>query len=171
MRGRRLLINWQDDADSLGRAYRQEENAELRTRLHALWLLRQGHSLRESAELVGVHYVTLQQWIAWYRAGGLTEVRRHRRGGRQGRASHLSAQQQQQLCAEAATGRFRTAHQIRAWLAEQFDVHYSPDGIYSLLARLKLSPKVPRPRAARASDEAQAAWKRGAWRQLSEPPK
>ena len=54
--GRRLVIEWQEDADALRRLYRGEQDAELKPRLHALWLLRSGHSMRHTAELVGIHY-------------------------------------------------------------------------------------------------------------------
>ncbi len=47
------------------------------------------------AELLAVHYDTVQTWVRWYRQGGLAEVRRHLSGGRQGRKPLLSAPQQQ----------------------------------------------------------------------------
>ena len=55
MRGRPLLIAWQEEATTLRQAYRRERDPELRPRLQALWLLRAGHPLRQVAEVVGVH--------------------------------------------------------------------------------------------------------------------
>ena len=80
-RGRPLNISWQEDGDTLFQAYRQEKSADIKPRLHALWLLRLGHLLRETAQIVGVHYRTLQQWVTWHRQGGLAAVRGHPRGG------------------------------------------------------------------------------------------
>jgi transposase len=162
MRGRPLVIPWAEEAATLREAYRREQDPEVRPRLQALWLLRAGHSLRQTAEVVGVHYVSVQTWVAWYRQGGLVEVRRHKNGGRQGRAPFLSAAQLEQVAQQAQQGTFRTAHDVQAWLAATYAVRYSRGGIYSLLARLKWKPKVPRPQAMTASVEAQAAWKRGA---------
>ncbi len=161
MRGRRLVIDWQDDASTLAGLYRTEQVVELRTRWHALWLLRAGHSLAETAGLVGIHYKTLQQWVAWYRAGGVAEVRSHRKAGRQGRASKLTAEQLSALRAKTATGVFHTASQARAWVCSEFGVTYTPKSIYGVLARLKLHPKVPRPQAIKADPLAQAEWKKG----------
>jgi hypothetical protein len=39
--------------------------AEVRTRLHALWLVRSGHPVRAAAQLVGADEATVSQWIAW----------------------------------------------------------------------------------------------------------
>lgn len=159
--GRPLQMDWQDDAERLGRLYRAEHDYQLRPRLQALWLIRQGRSARETAAVVGAHERTVQQWLAWYRQGGLAALRSHRRQGA-GRAAYLSAAQQAALVAQAATGAFYTAQDAVAWVAEQFGVHYTLKGMYRLLARLKTRPKVPRPRNPKTSPEAQAAWKRGA---------
>jgi transposase len=122
------------------------------------------------AELLGVHYRTIQQWVAWYRAGGLAEVRRHRHGGRPGAPSHLSAPQRQALLEQAATGAFATALDAVVWVEQQFGAHYTEAGMLSLFRRLHLKRKVPRPLAGQASMAAQTAWKRGASRTRWLPP-
>lgn len=70
-RGRPFRIDWsaEETAEQLQARYRAEKDGEVRSRLHGLWLLRIGRSLGEVAELVGMHYRTVQQWAAWYRAG------------------------------------------------------------------------------------------------------
>ncbi len=162
MRGRRLRIAWQDDELTLWQRYRQEADPELRTRWHALWLLRQGRSVTAAAALVGVHRCPVQRWLAWYRQGGLAAVARHRQGGRQGRPPYLTAEQQAQLTAETAQGRIRMVGEAVRWVEQQFGVRYTEWGMRSLLHRLKISPKVPRPLAANADLAAQEAWKKGA---------
>lgn len=161
MRGRPLVIEWQEDAGTLHAAYRREADGEIQPRVHALWLLREGHSLGETAQLVGVHYVTLQTWVGWYRRGGLAEVRRHRNGGRQGRASYLRPEQLAQLRVQAQAGQFRTARDVQEWVRTTFGVSYALGGIYNLLARLRWKPKVPRPQAITTSPAVQEAWKKG----------
>lgn len=107
---------------------------------------------------------TAEELQGAYRHEAIAEVRRHRRGGRQGRAAKLTAEQEQALRARAAAGAFRTAAEVRQWVAATCAVDYTADSIYRLLWRLRIHPKVPRPQAGNASPEAQAAWKKGAAR-------
>lgn len=157
-----LKISWQDDEATLFHLYKTGRDPELRPRLQALWLLRQGHPLGWVAQVVGAHYRTLQQWVAWYRQGGLAEVVKHRRGGRQGRAPYLTAEQQALLLEQAAQGAFATIGEAVAWVKRECGVAYTYWGMRSLFQRLKLKKKVPRPLAAKASLAEQEAWKKGA---------
>jgi transposase len=142
-------------------AYRHQAKGEVRTRLQALWLLRQGWRLEAVAAAVGVHYRTVQRWVRWYRVGGLAEVWRQHLGGT-GQAPYLTPEQDAAVRAEVATGRCHTAAEVRQWIEEQFGVTYTATGISSLLQRLKARPKVPRPIHAKADQAVQEAWKRGA---------
>ena len=162
MCAKRLEIEWRDDADTLFRLYKEEQDPELRIRWHALWLLRQGYSVSEVVAVLGVHERSVRRWIAWYRAGGIEEVRRHRRGGRQGQKPKLTPAQQEMLKARAAEGHFRTIHDAVQWVRESFGVEYTYWGMRSLFVRLKIKKKVPRRVAAKAEPEVQTAWKKGA---------
>ena len=162
MRGRRLRIDGQDDELTLWQRYRSEPDPEVRPRWHALWLLRQGRAATAAAALVGVHRGSVQRWLAWYRQGGLAAVARHRQGGRQGRTAYLTPEQQAQLTAETAQGTIRTVGAAVRWVERQFGVRYTYWGMRTLLHRLKINPKVPRPLAAKADLDAQEAWKRWA---------
>jgi transposase len=161
--GRPLRIDWRegDDAASLKARYQAEKRGAVRQRLHALWLLRLGHRVREVALLLGVHERSVQYWVAWYRKGGVPEVVRRRQGG-MGKAPWLTREQQAEVLAEAAKGKWRTAQDARRFIAERFGVNYTLKGVYELLERLKCKPKVPRPINPKASLEAQEAWKKGA---------
>ncbi len=158
--GRPLRVDWRDDVAGLGGAYRAERDPEVRPRLQALWLVRQGRSLQDTAAVVGVHYRTLQTWLGWYRAGGLAAVRAHHQAGT-GRAAYLTAERQARLVEEVATGTFFTAGDVQQWVADAFGVHYRLKGIYRLLARLGCHPKAPRPYNPRSTEAEQAAWKKG----------
>ncbi len=159
---RKVSINWaaEDTADALHAQYRAEPVAEVRTRLHALWLLRLGEGPMAVAAVVGVSRNSVPQWLRWYREGGLAAVRAHRRGGH-GTPSYLTPAQQEQLVAEAAQGVFATAQAVRDWIEERFGVVYTRDSMYTLLPRLGIRRKVPRPRHAQTDPQAQAAWKKG----------
>lgn len=158
--GRPLRLEWRDDVASLGAAYRAGRDPEVRPRLQALWLARQGRSLRDTAAVVGVHYRTLQTWLAWYRGGGLAAVRAHRQAGT-GRAAYLTAGQQAQLVERVATGAFFTAKDVQRWVADTYGVQHRLKGVYRLLARLGCRPKVPRPHNPRSTEVEQAAWQKG----------
>ncbi len=161
-RGRKLRIEWaaEDDAASLHARYRRERRADVRPRLHGLWLVRRGHTTREVAEVLGVDERTVQRWLAWYRAGGLAPIG-GRHAGSQGAPSFLTPEQKAELAEEVATGRFRTAAEIRQWVRERWGVEYTEGGMYALLGRLRCAPKVPRPVHDKADPRAQARWKKG----------
>ena len=161
--GRPLRIDWRegDDEPSLKARYRAEKRGAVRQRLHALWLLRTRRQVREVALLLGVHERSVQYWVAWYRKGGVAEVVRRRQGG-VGKRPWLAREQQAELIAEAAKGKWKTAEDARAWIKARFGVDYKLKGVYELLERLRCGPKVPRPINPKASLEAQEAWKKGA---------
>src|SRR5215216_2098680 len=118
-RGRKLTVAWAeaDDAAGLYERYRRERRPDVRPRLHALWLVRTEHTTREAAGVLGVDERTVQRWLGWYRAGGLAPLE-GRHAGSQGAPSFLTAEQKVELAEEVATGRFRTAAEIRAWVQE-----------------------------------------------------
>jgi transposase len=161
--GRPLVIDWRagDEAARLKALYQTETRRDVRPRLHALWLLRTGRGIREAAAVLGVHERNVQRWVGWYREGGLPTVMAHRRQGK-GRQALLSAEQREQVVAQTATGAFRTAAEVRRWVLDTFGVPYSEGGMYALLGRLRVHPKVPRPVNPKADMAEQDAWKRGA---------
>jgi transposase len=167
-RGRKLTVEWaaEDAVSSLYARYRRERRADVRPRLHGLWLVRTGKTTREVADVLGVDERTVQRWLAWYRAGGLAEVAgRHAQG--KGAAPFLTPEQQTELADEVATGRFRTAAEIRQWVQGRWGVQYTEGGMYALLGRLRCAPKVPRPIHEKADHLAQARWKKGGSRKPS----
>src|SRR5438270_9004010 len=108
-RGRPFVVAWaeEDTEEALRAAYRDEQRADVRDRLHALWLLRSGERrLGEVAAVLGVQYRTVQRWVGWYREGGLAAVRAHRMGG-YGQAPRLTPEEHEHVASEVATGRFR----------------------------------------------------------------
>ncbi len=159
---RQVSIDWapEDTADARHAQYRAEPVAEVRTRLHALWRLRLGEGPTAVAAGVGVSRNSVQLWLRWYRSGGLAEVRSHRRGG-PGKSCFLTEAQAEQVVAEAAQGVFATAQAVRDWIEEQFGVAYTVGSLYTLLPRLGIRLKTPRPRHEKTDAQAQAIWKKG----------
>jgi len=157
-----VVVPWTETADELYTHFTREPDSRRRQRLQALWLVRTGTSITAAARLAGVGQRSLERWLSWYRQGGLTTVLDRVPGhGAEGQTSRLTPEQQQAVVAQTATGAFRTYHEARDWVRQEFGVGYSYKGISTLLARLDVHPKVPRPQAAKADPAVQAAWKRG----------
>ena len=178
MSGRPTRIDWrpEDTVEALRARYRAERDGEVSSRLQALWLLRSGRSIAETAWMIGFSRNSVSKWVMWYRSGGLPEVLGHkgrwgtarplspeqkrlrwyRRGdfpettepreARIGRPRLLSPEQERRLSDEVATGRFRTSVEIHGWIEREFGVTYAPLSIYKLLERLGCELRRPRTR-------------------------
>ena len=161
--GRRLRLEWQESESELKQRYQSEKHGERRRRLQALWLLRQGKRVADVVEVLGVHYRTVQDWVAWYRQGGLPEVLRRVRGHQaRGQPAYLTPLQQRALVARVKLGDFKTVWEVRRWVEARWGIGYTYAGMWELMTRLQLGLKVPRPQAEKASPAAQAQWKKGA---------
>ncbi len=158
---RKLQIVWREDVEALERLYKQEKDHQNRTRLQALWLLRQGRPMTEVAPIVAVHYRTVQEWVSWYRRGGLAEVLAHRHGGHGGAKGRLTPEQEAGLVAKAEAGEIRTIWDGVRWAQEVHQVSYTYWGMRGVFDRLQLRKKVPRPKSPKASVAQQEAWKGG----------
>ena len=123
-------------------------------------LVRRGETPTAAAAAVGADRTSVQRWLRWYRKGGLAAVRARRRGGA-GKPSFLTKEQERQVVAEAAKGVFGTAAAVRDWIEDRFGVVYAVGSLYTLLPRLGLRLKVPRPQHPQADPQAQETWKKG----------
>jgi transposase len=162
MAGRRFIVAWGHTADELFRRYRAERDGRLVRRWQALWLLRQGRSMQQVAGAVGVAYRTVQEWVGWYRTGGLDEVaRRHRGGLRRRIVEPLTPEQEAALARRAGAAGFATVKAAVAWAADELGVRLTEHQMARQFRRLGLRAKIPRPISDRADPAAQAAWKKG----------
>jgi len=159
--GRPIEVNWKHSEEELRQLYNQEKHVERRTRYHALWLIRSGRTMKEVGEIVDRHYDTICRWMDWYRESGLSEVANRLPGQAGGVESYLTAEQEKQLVERANEGAFRTAREVQQWIKAQFDVDYTHKGVYSLLERLEIVWKVPRPTHPKADPDQQERWKKG----------
>lgn len=60
----RLKMRWTESAEELEALYKAEKQVERRTRLLALWHLRQGKRIQDVVEMLRVSYRTLQSWVS-----------------------------------------------------------------------------------------------------------
>jgi transposase len=161
---KRLKIEWAESADELEARYKVEKQVERRTRLLALWHLRQGKRIDEVVQLLSISYRTVQNWLNWYRAGGLEEVLQRIRGhGSSGaHSAYLTRLQQRALFAKVQLGEFRTVWDAVEWVQARWGVSYTYKGMHDLLYRHECAPKVPRPQSSKADVQRQPQWKKGA---------
>lgn len=159
----RLQVDWQEDVETLKTLYLLEKDHQGRTRLQALWYLRQGHTINETSERIGKPSRTIQNWIAWYRMGGVYEVLGRRHGGSRDGNRRLSPEQEQQLKGQAEQGKLRTIWDGVHW-AQQQGVKYRYGGMRKVFDRLELRKKMPRPRNPKANIAQQEGWKKGGYR-------
>jgi transposase len=161
--GRRLQVEWQESESELKQRYQHEKHGERRARLQALWLLRQGKRVADVVEVLGVNYRTVQDWVGWYRQGGLPEVLRRVRGYQvRGQPGYLTSLQQRALVARVKLGDFATVWAVRQWVEARWGIRYTYAGMWEVMTRLRLGLKVPGPQAEKASPTAQEGWKKGA---------
>ena len=158
-----VKVDWQHGAEELKQLYQVERDGKRRQRLHALWLVREGqHTVATVGHLVGVSEQTMHHWLNWYRAGGLPALDQHRLGHAGGALVRLSLDDQALLAAYAVDGAFHTIAEAQQWVVETCGTTYTYWGMRSLLDRLKIHAKVPRPVNPKADPAVQDAWKKGA---------
>ena len=159
--GRKLKIEWQEDENTLKQKYLAEKDVQNRKRLQALWQLRQGKTIQETANVVGSHIRTVQKWMAWYREGGLAKVLSHRHGGHSSKSAWLTTEQEEELKQVASQGEIKCIQDGVEWVKTQYDITYTYWGMRSVFLRLRLKKKVPRPYNPKVSVADQDSWKKG----------
>ena len=157
-----VVVEWLEGAEVLRERFAAERDVGRRKRLQALWLVRRGWGVAASAEQAGVGERTLERWLGWYREGGLDGVLGRVPGrGARGAPARLDEGQLGRLAERAGGGGVRTYGGAAEWVRSEYGVGYSYNGMWSLLARLEIRPKVPRPAAEKADPAAQEAYKKG----------
>ena len=138
-----------------------KENTALRQRdrLQAIQLASTGrHTFTEIAQLLGRARSTVQLWLDQYEAGELPGLLARKPAP--GKASELQRPEvQAQLQAGLKAGRWRTAGQIAAWLAQAHGIKRAAGSLYYWLGKVGGTLKVPRPAHTRQDPAAQAEFK------------
>jgi len=133
---RQMQMEWQESSEELEARWQAETHPQRRQRLQALYQLRQGQRATQVSALLNIPLRTLQQWITWYRRGGLSELLRRICGnGSKGRPAYLSSAQEQAVLAALHRGQFTTVKQVRDWIEAQWGIHFTDSGLYSWLCR------------------------------------
>jgi putative transposase len=145
--------------EELRDARQANTDSRQRDRLQAIQLASTGrHTHAEIAHLLGRARSTIQLWLDQYEAGGLARLLE--RKAAPGKASELQRPEvQAQLQAGLKTGRWRTAAQIAAWLAQTHGIKRVAGSLYYWLGKVGGTLKVPRPAHTEQNPAAQAEFK------------
>lgn len=136
MRGRPLVVTWEDSASELAERLEKERDPRRRSRLQAFLMLREGKRISDVSDAVGADYRTIQRWVSWYRTGGLDAVLRRTPGhAAPGRRSKLSPEQTKALLAAYQDGQFRTIRDAVDWTHDTYGVDFTYTGMHAHLRR------------------------------------
>ena len=130
----RAPIDHAKESQSVLQGLKKEPPGWKRERLLALKLGLEGEaSLEQIANAVGRARSTIQIWLDRYREGGLGRLMEVNRG--KGPASELSEEAARDLQAGLAAGRWRTARQVREFLAKEHALKASLSAVYKYLGK------------------------------------
>ena len=136
MRGRPLVVTWQDSLDDMKARLENERDPRRKSRLQAFVMLREGKRISDVSDAVGADYRTIQRWVSWYRTGGLDAVLKRTPGhAAPGRRSKLSNDQTRALLAAYEDGQFRTIRDAVAWTSDTYGVEFTYTGMHAHLRR------------------------------------
>ena len=131
----------------------QIEEHGVARRANALLLLDDGKSCAHIAEALYLDDDTVRTWHKQYQTGGWDfVVTNDWRGGQ----SRMTAAQEASLTHWLEARFCSSADEVRAYIADEFDLHYAHSGCVKLLARLGFEYRKPKP-VPRVADPAQQA--------------
>ncbi len=144
----------------------KEQNAKTRVRLLAAASRKQGRTLEETADALGISKSTVQGILYRFRDNGVQAARAVKQAGRPKRLTDkkLRDLRKRLLCSPQASGfheGFWNTRMILKLVKQEYNIKYTREHMTRMLAKLGFSYKKPRatnPR--RASDEEVAAFKK-----------
>jgi transposase len=162
--------------EELERRYRRARDPVLRSHYQIVWLLARGEPTAAVAAATGYHPNWVREVAKRYREGG-PEALGDRRHANPGGAPLLDAAGQAALRAALAgpapDGGLWTGRKAAAWMAARLGRPVAEQRGWEQVRKLGFTPQRPRPRAAAADPEAQAAFKKGGspprWRRSPQP--
>jgi len=149
------------------RHYRRAGDPVARSQRQILWRLARGAATAAVSAATGYSATWIYRIVRRYNAGGPDGVgdRRHRNPGAVPLLDAVGpADLRAARAAPAPGGGVWSGPAVASWLAERLGRPVGPQRGWDYLRRLGQTPQVPRPAHAQADPDAQAAFKRGAWR-------
>ena len=148
--------------------YRKARDPVLRSHYQIVWLISEGKSTAEIMEATGYSRGWIQQLARRYNADGPEALgdRRHRNPGARDRALLTGDQQEelvQVLMKPPADGGMWNSRKVGEWIEQKTGkaVSNKKQRGWEYMRRVGSSPKIPRPRHAKADKREQEAFKKG----------
>jgi transposase len=162
---KRVTVQTDLTAEEFHERYRQSKDAVERTHWHMLWLLKEGKSPREVAELLGYTARWVRTIIQRWNSEGDAGIQDHRHEI-EGSQPLLSAQQQADLVealqhAPADEGLW-SGPKVASWMQERLGRPVDARRGWDYLQRVGYSSHVPRPQHAKADEAMQEDFKKTA---------
>ena len=136
---RLTLSSWNEDA--LRNLGEKRDDARVERRIIALRLIHQQHTVKMSADAVGVDERTVRQWIHDFNRHGVEALKGRPHPGAEAK---LTADQEDELKRVIEKGPPETCpfsvwrgHSLRLWINGRFGTDYTLSGTYFLLHRLE----------------------------------
>jgi transposase len=117
---------------NLQKAYKQERDRRLAERIQCIMLFAEGMTVNALRKVLFVGVKTLKKWIETFRTQGLARLLTWRYTGQ---TDQLSPKQWAEVEHELDTNFYRRAHEVAAFVKQQFGVEYSDRGMQALLRR------------------------------------
>jgi len=162
---RRLKLADHLTVDELEQRYRQASDRVARSQWQMLWLLSQGRSAAEVAQITGYSRLWLYTIVRRYNADGPDQVgdRRHHNPGQAPLLSlALRAELETALETPPPDGGVWTGPKVADWMSAKLGRKVQAPRGWEVLQQLGYRSYVPRPRHAKADTEAQEAFKKNA---------
>lgn len=155
-------LNIIETENELKQLLKREKTGSGKERIQLLYLLKSNkvETITQAAELLGRNRVTLQDWLAKYRQGGLESLLK--RTSSPGRPRKIPAWAEKALARklEESEG-FESYNAICQWLETSLGITAKYKTVHSLVYyKLKASPKIARPRSLQQSKERLEAFKK-----------
>ncbi len=149
--------------EALEMRYRKAKDPVERSHWHIIWLLAQGKTTKEIAEVSGYCPIWIRTLAHRYNdegPPGLGDRRHSNPGGTFILSQEQQAQLQQALDEPPADGGLWTGPKVARWIESQTGRQVHPQRGWEYLKRLNYSKRVLRPRHAKADPAAQEAFKK-----------
>ena len=155
-------IEIRESEAELKQLLRQEKTGSGKERVQVLYLLKtkNAQTVQEASQIIGRNRVTVQDWLAKYRQGGLEKLLSKKVGTGRPRKVPQWAEKALEKRLKESEG-FNSYGEICEWLEEKLGIIANYKTVYQLVHyRLGASPKIARPKSLEQSEERLDAFKK-----------
>jgi transposase len=160
---KRITVKAHLSIEQLESRYRKAKEGVERSHWQIVWLVAQGKTAQQIAEVTGYSYDWIRCIVHRYNQQGPAALGDHRHGNAGGTfllSTKLQTQLQQMLDAPPPDGGLWSGPKVARWIYAQTGRKVHPQRGWEYLKRLGRSPRVLRPRHAKADPVAQEAFKK-----------